>query len=89
MADEYEVFIEASVRGYHAYFKDATVVIVEAECIGARYNRGEGKGLEFPVDYKLSGNKRYLEKLVSSIKKKETRCNLNISEVRECQDQNS
>ena len=93
MADEYEVFIEASVRGYHAYFKDATVVIgevlmcereldnaydkyavavnneqgkvvghvpielskvfarfirnygeVEAECIGARYNRGEGKG---------------------------------------------
>ena len=96
--DEYEVFIEASVRGYHAYFKDATVVIgevlmcereldnaynkyavavnneqgkvvglcsielskvfprfirnygeVEAECIGARYNRGEGKGLEFPV----------------------------------------
>ena len=129
--DEYEVFIEASVRGYHAYFKDATVVIgevlmcereldnaddkyavavnneqgkvvghvpielskvfarfirnygeVEAECIGARYNRGEGKGLEFPVDYKLSGNKRYLGKLVSSIKKKETTCNLNISEVR-------
>ena len=62
---------------------------VEAECIGARYNRGEGKGLEFPVDYKLSGNKRYLEKLVSSIKKKETTCNLNISEVRECQDRNS
>ena len=29
MADEYEVFIEASVRGYHAYFKDATVVIGE------------------------------------------------------------
>lgn len=135
MADEYEVFTEASV---HAYFKDATVVIgevlmcereldnaydkyavavnneqgkvvghvpielskvlarfirnygeVEAECIGARYNRGEGKGLEFPVDYKLSGNKRYLEKLVSSIKKKETTCNLNISEVRECQDRNS
>ena len=124
MADEYEVFIEASVRGYHAYFKDATVVIgevlmcereldnvydkyavavnnekgkvvghvpielskvfarfirnygeVEAEGIGARYNRGEGKGLEYPV--------------VSSIKKKETTCNLNISEVRECQDRNS
>ncbi|KAK2559202.1 hypothetical protein P5673_018338 [Acropora cervicornis] len=125
MADEYEVFIEASVQGYHAYFKDATVVIGEvlmcereldnaydkyavavnndqgkvvkhvpiqlskAECIGARYNRGEGKGLEFPVDYKLSGNKRYLEKLVSCIKKKETTCNLNISEVRECQDRDS
>ena len=31
MADEYEVFIEASVRGYNAYFKDATVVIGESE----------------------------------------------------------
>ena len=29
MADEYEVFIEASVRGYHAYFNDVTVVIGE------------------------------------------------------------
>jgi len=98
--------LEASVRGYHSYLKDATVVIgevlmcereldnaynkyavalnneqgkvnghvpielsklfarfirnygeVEAECIGGRcgrYSRGEGKGLEFPVDYKLS-----------------------------------
>lgn len=138
MADEYEVFIEASVRGYHAYFNDVTVVIgevlmcereldnaydkyavavsneqgkvvglvpielskvfarfirdygeVEAECIGARYNRGGGKGLEFPVDCKLTENKRCLEKLVSSIKKKEITCNLNISEVRECQDRNS
>ena len=138
MADEYEVFIGANVRGYHAHFKDATVVIcevlmcereldnaydkyavavnneqgkvvghvpkelskvfaqfirnggkVEAECIGTRYNRGEGKGLEFPGDYKLSGNKKYLEKLVSSIKNKETTCNLNISGFRECQDRNS
>ena len=138
MADEYEVFIKASVRGYHAYFNHVPVVIgevlmcereldnaydkyavavnneqgkvvghvpiefskvftrfirdygeVEDECIGARYNRGEGKGLEFPVDYKLTGKKRCLEKLVSSIQKKETTCNLNISEVRECQDRNS
>lgn len=29
MADEYEVFIEASGRGYHAHFKDVTVVIGE------------------------------------------------------------
>ena len=29
MADDYEVFIGASVRGYHAYFKDSTVVIGE------------------------------------------------------------
>lgn len=130
MADEYEVFIEASVRGYHAYFNDVTVVIgevlmcereldnaydkyavavsneqgkvvghvpielskvstrfirdygeIEAECIGARYNRGEGKGLDFPVVYKLTGNKRCLEKLVSSIKKKETTCNLTFQKL--------
>ena len=29
MGQEYQVFIEASVRGYHAYFKDATVFIAE------------------------------------------------------------
>ena len=28
MADEYKVFIEASVRGYHAYSKDATEVLI-------------------------------------------------------------
>ena len=41
---------------------------IEVECIGARYNRGEGKGLEIPVDYKLTGNLKYLEKLVSRLK---------------------
>ena len=29
MAQKYQVFIEASVRGYHAHFKDATVFIGE------------------------------------------------------------
>ena len=29
MADEFVVFNDASFRGYHAYFKDATVVIGE------------------------------------------------------------
>ena len=29
IADEYEVFIEAGVQGYHAYLQDATVVIGE------------------------------------------------------------
>lgn len=28
---------------------------IEAECIGNRYNAGGDKGLEVPVDYKLSG----------------------------------
>lgn len=91
MADEYEVYVESSVRGYHAYFKNANVCVgevmrceieenndhdkyavtvrnecgqmvghvpielsklfskflhdygeVEAECIGNRYNAGQG-----------------------------------------------
>ena len=135
MADDYEVFIEASVRVCHACFKDSTVVKVlmcereldnvhgkhavavnneegkvvghvpielskvsarfirdfgevEAECIGVRYKKGGRKGLEFPVDYKLSGNLQYLEKLVSRIKKRETTCDLKISIIRKCQDQN-
>ena len=29
MADEYEVYVESSVRGYHAYFKYASVCIGE------------------------------------------------------------
>ena len=29
MANEHELYIEASVRGYHAYFKDSTVYIGE------------------------------------------------------------
>lgn len=29
MSGEHEMFIEASVHGYHAYFKDATVCIGE------------------------------------------------------------
>ena len=61
---------------------------VEAECIGVRYHKGGSKGLEFPVDYKLLGNLRYLEKLVSRIKKRETTWELKISNSRKCQDQN-
>ena len=29
MAGEYEFYVQASVRGYHAYFEDATVYIGE------------------------------------------------------------
>ena len=29
MANEYEVYLEASTRGYHAYFKESTVYIGE------------------------------------------------------------
>ena len=133
IGDEYEVFIEASVRGYHEYYKDAEVVIgemftcereldnehgrhaivikkedgkivghvpkelskiftrflrhhgeLEAECIGCRFNMGKGKGLEFPVDFKLIGNEVYLHKLVDHIKR-EIRSPLNISDIKKCQ----
>ena len=35
---------------------------VEVECIGHRYNVGQGKGLEIPVDYRLLGNQQYLQR---------------------------
>lgn len=58
---------------------------IEAQCIGVRYNRGEGKGLEIPVDYRLTRNSNYLEKLVTSLKKGEPTCHLDISNIRKCQ----
>lgn len=119
MTNEYEQYLEASTRGYHAYFKDATVYIgeilicemepnnrhskyavvvkneddrivghvpielsklffkflseygkIEAECIGSRINKGRGKGLELPVDFRLVGNARYLKKLLKKLQKK-------------------
>ena len=130
MGEECEVFIKSSVRGYLAYFVDASITIgevlacerehdnnaiavknedqllvghvprelskifsrfladygdIEAECIGVRYNKGEGKGLEIPVDYRLTGNSNYLEKLVASLKKGEPTCHLDISTIRKCQ----
>ena len=35
----------------------------EVECIGHRYNMGQGKGLEIPVDYRLLGNQQYLQRV--------------------------
>ena len=40
--------------------------------------------LEIPVDYKLIGNYKYLEKMVSRIKGRESTSGLNISEVKKC-----
>ena len=57
---------------------------IGAECIDAWYNKGEGKGLEIPVDYKFIGNYKFLEKLVSKIKGRESISCLNISEVKKC-----
>ena len=120
MADEYEFYLQASVRGYHAYFKESTVHVgdildcemependhdryavavknkdekivghvpielsrichkflseygqLEAECIGSRFNTGQGKGLELPVDYRFVGNARYLRKVFTRLQKKQ------------------
>ena len=129
MAEECEVYIESSVRGYHAYFKATSVCVgkvlnceiedkyairneegrllghvpielskcfnkllrdfgeIEAECIGDRFNSGHGKGLEFPVDYRLIGNYRYLKRLIRRLKIKECAENLNISDIRKCYDE--
>lgn len=135
MADEYEFYVQASVRGYHAYFVDATVYIgevmdcemependhdryavavrnkdekivghvpvelskifhkflsqhgkIEAECIGSRFNAGQGKGLELPVDYRLVGNARYLRKLITKLQKKLEKegSDWKISDLRKC-----
>ena len=116
MTNEYELYLEASTRGYHAYFKDATVYIgeilickmepnnrhskyavvvkneddrivghvpielsklffkflsecgkIEAECIGSRINKGQEKGLELPVDFRLVGNARYAPGLFQAL----------------------
>ena len=135
MANEYELYLEASTRGYHAYFKDATVYIgeilfcelepgnqhskyavvvkneddsivghvpaelskifnkflseygkIEAECIGNRFNKGRGNGLELPVDYRLVENARYLKKLLKELQEKNTESNYNwkLSTVQKC-----
>ncbi len=41
---------------------------LEAECIGSRFNAGEGKELEFPVYYRFIENKGYLKKLHEELK---------------------
>lgn len=135
MANEYELYLEASTMGCHAYFKDATVYIgeilfcelepdnqhskyavvvkneddsivghvpaelskifnkflseygkIEAECIGNRFNKGRGNGLELPVDYRLVGNARYLKKLLKELQEKNTESNYNwkLSTVQKC-----
>ena len=55
---------------------------VEMECIGHRYNVGQGKGLEIPVDYRLIGNQQYLQRVVRRLKRKDL--DLNISDIKKC-----
>ena len=53
---------------------------MEAECIGYRFNAGQGKGLEIPVDYKLIGNQLYLKRLVRKLNSKNL--DQNISDIK-------
>ena len=53
---------------------------VEVECIGHRYNVGQGKGLKIPVDYRLLGNQKYLQRIVTKLKS--TYLALSISDIR-------
>ena len=55
---------------------------IEVECIGHRYNVGQGKGLKIPVDYRLIGNQQYLQRIVRSLKRKDL--DLNISDIKKC-----
>ena len=55
---------------------------VEVECIGHRYNVGQGKGLKIPVDYRLLGNQQYLQRVVTKLKS--TDLALIISDIRKC-----
>eukprot|EP00795_Rhopilema_esculentum_P014973 gene14972-6127_t len=41
---------------------------IEAECIGLRYNSGEGKGMQLPIDYRFIGNVKYLKNLRKELK---------------------
>ena len=59
---------------------------IEAECIGNRFNKGRGNGLELPVDYRLVANARYLKKLLKELQEKNTESNYNwkLSTVQKC-----
>ena len=43
MAEEYEVYIESSVRGYHAYFKTTSVCVGEVLKCEIEDNNEHGK----------------------------------------------
>lgn len=46
---------------------------IEAECIGSRFNTGQGKGLELPIDFRLVGNARYLRKVITKLQEEQKR----------------
>ena len=73
-----QVPIELS-KIFHNFLEDYGEL--KAECIGSKYNAGEGKGIEIPVDYKLVGNAGYLEQLLKKLKKIEISSNWKLTGV--------
>ena len=63
---------------FHKFLEDYGEILVE--CIGFRYSRGEGKGLELPVDYQFVGNLPYLKIVRTSLKSKGLK--LDITKIR-------
>ena len=63
---------------FHKFLEDYGEILLE--CIGFRYNRGEGKGLELPVDYQFVGNLPYLKIVRTSLKSKGLK--LDITKIR-------
>ena len=46
---------------------------IEAKCISSRFNTGQRKGLELPIDFRLFGNARYLRKVITKLQKEQKR----------------
>ena len=63
---------------FHKFLEDYGEILLE--CIGFRYNRGEGKGLELPIDCQFVGNLSYLKSVRTSLKSKGLK--LDITKIR-------
>ena len=63
---------------FHKVLEDYGEILVE--CIGFRYKRGEGKGLEIPVDYQFVDSLPYLKIVRTSLKSKVLK--LDITKIR-------
>ncbi len=74
---------------FHKFLEDYGEI--EAECIGCRINKGAGKGVELPMDYRFIGNLTFLKTLQKDLQKTkkrlfseeaEGRLKIDISDIR-------
>ena len=75
---------------FHKFLEDHGDI--EAECIGCRFNKGFGKGVELPIDYRFIGNLTFLKILQKDLQKikqqlfsneMEGRLKVDISDIRQ------